>query len=86
MIRLFPRKSPPFSVLNETFFFDLTRELFNHRRKKIKNSLDQLYDIDVENTPYLDKRVERLTPEEIGKLSNVLWNLQNNRYKTEKKN
>ena len=73
MVQLFPRKSPPFSVHNEPFFFELTRELFNHRRKKIKNTLDRIYDMSLEDVPYLDKRVEELTPEQIGELSNILY-------------
>jgi len=77
VVRLSPRESPPFSVLDETFFFDLTRELFNHRRKKIKNTLNKLYDgMQFENVPYLESRVEELTPEQIGELSNVLFKLQ----------
>ena len=73
MVQLSPRKSPPFSVHNGPFFFELTRELFNHRRKKIKNTLDRIYDMPLEGVPYLDKRVEELTPEQIGELSNILY-------------
>jgi len=77
VVRLSPRESPPFSVLDETFFFDLTRELFNHRRKKIKNTLNELYEYTrFEDVPYIDRRVEELTPEQIGELSNVLFKLQ----------
>jgi len=73
IVKLTPRKSPPFSVNDELFFFDLTRELFNHRRKKIKNTLDGLYNKSLEDVPYLDKRVEELSPEQIGELSNILF-------------
>ena len=77
VVRLSPRESPPFSVLDETFFFDLTRELFNHRRKKIKNTLNELYEYTrFEDVSYIDRRVEELTPEQIGELSNVLFKLQ----------
>ena len=77
MIMMSPRESPPFSVLDEAFFFDLTRELFNHRRKKIKNTLNELYDsTQLDEVPYLDKRVEEITPEQIGELCNVLFRLR----------
>jgi 16S rRNA (adenine1518-N6/adenine1519-N6)-dimethyltransferase len=76
MVRLTPRKFPAFPVLDEKFFFDLTRELFNHRRKKIKNTLGELYrDVKFEDLPYLDKRVEELTPEQIGELSDFLYKM-----------
>ena len=73
IVKLTPRKTPPFSILDEPFFFDLTRELFNHRRKKIKNTLNKLYNVQFEDVHYLNRRVEELTPEEIGELSNTLF-------------
>ena len=76
MIRLTPRSSPPFSVVNESFFFDLTNKLFNHRRKKIKTTLNKIYErLDKDIIPHLDKRVEELAPEQIGELSNILVEL-----------
>jgi len=76
IIRLIPRKHPPFSVIDENFFLDLTKNLFNYRRKKIKNILSGLYTIQSKDVPYLDKRVENLTPEQIGELSNIIFKLQ----------
>ncbi|MEA3457625.1 MAG: 16S rRNA (adenine(1518)-N(6)/adenine(1519)-N(6))-dimethyltransferase RsmA [Candidatus Thermoplasmatota archaeon] len=76
IVNLLPRTSHPFSVSNENFFFELTRELFNHRRKKIKNILQKTYGVDCEEIPGTDKRVEELTPEQIGKLSNTLLEIQ----------
>ena len=73
IIRLAPRKTPPFEVLNEIFFQKLTKNLFNNRRKKIKNTLENNYDILLDGIPYLEKRVENLTPEQIGELSNILY-------------
>ena len=79
MVRLTPRKSPAFPVSDEKFFFDLTRELFNHRRKKIKNTLGELYrDVKFEDLPYRDKRVEELSPEQIGELSDLLYKMNLN--------
>ncbi len=75
MIRLTPRTSPPFSVTSESFFFDLTNKLFNHRRKKIKTILYKIYGQLDKDVPYLDKRVEELNPEQIGELSNILVKL-----------
>jgi len=76
IVRLTPRDEPPFSVLDESFFFALTRELFNHRRKKIKNTLNEIFkNIESEDVPYLNKRIEELTPEQIGELSNVLYKM-----------
>ena len=73
LIRLTKRKRPPFSVIDKTFFFDLTKNLFNHRRKKIKNILNNLYNFQGNDLPFLEKRVEELKPEQIGELSNILF-------------
>jgi 16S rRNA (adenine1518-N6/adenine1519-N6)-dimethyltransferase len=72
-VRLIKRKTLPFIVIDESFFFELTKNLFNHRRKKIKNILNNLYRIH-DDLPFLEKRVEELTPEQIGELSNILFN------------
>jgi hypothetical protein len=48
--------------------------LFNHRRKKIKNILGEFYKIELDNIPYLENRVEELLPEQIGNISNVIFN------------
>ena len=74
-IKLIPRKNPPFSLNNERFFFELTKNLFNHRRKKIKTILKEFYNLNLEKVPYLDKRVENLTPKQIGEISNILCDL-----------
>jgi 16S rRNA (adenine1518-N6/adenine1519-N6)-dimethyltransferase len=75
IVELIPREKPMFNVENERFFFELTKQLFNHRRKKIRSTIKALYG-DFEQLPYLDQRVEELTPEQIGELSNVLWHLK----------
>jgi len=71
IVELIPDKKPRFTVKNEEFFFKLTKQLFNHRRKKIRTILKTSYGI-IDNLPYLDKRVEELTPEQIGVLSDLL--------------
>lgn len=73
IIELIPRKKPPFFVKDEDFFFDLTRNLFNHRRKKIKSSVKEIYNLDPKDIPFVENRVEELTPEQIGKLSSILF-------------
>ncbi|HDM67079.1 MAG TPA: ribosomal RNA small subunit methyltransferase A [Thermoplasmatales archaeon] len=73
LVELIPREKPPFEVVNEEFFFNLTRELFNHRRKKIRQTLKLLYDRIPNDTPFQDNRVEELKPEEIGVLANHLY-------------
>jgi 16S rRNA (adenine1518-N6/adenine1519-N6)-dimethyltransferase len=76
VIRMVPKQLPPFHVDDEKHFFNLTRELFNHRRKKIKNTICEMYkNIDFEEIPFVDRRVEELSPEQIGKLSDVLINM-----------
>lgn len=75
MIELKPRTSPPFSVESESFFFELTNKLFNHRRKKIKTILCKIYGQLGRGVPYLNKRVEELNPEQIGELSDILVGL-----------
>jgi len=77
VVRLQPRSSPPFSILDEKFFFDLTRELFNHRRKKIKNTIKKVYKIELEDIPFQNRRVEEISPEQIGELSDFLFKIQN---------
>jgi len=72
MIKVTPRDTPPFSVTNEPFFFSLTKTLFTHRRKKIRTILRNQYRITDSTLPYLDNRVEELSPEQIGELSDVL--------------
>jgi 16S rRNA (adenine1518-N6/adenine1519-N6)-dimethyltransferase len=75
IVSLKKRKTPPFFVIDETFFFNLTKNLFNHRRKKIKNILNYFYNIKENKIPFLDKRVEELAPEQIGNLGNILYKL-----------
>lgn len=72
VVELIPYKTPRFLVKDEPFFFELTKQLFNHRRKKIRYTIRSLYR-DIEDLPFLDQRVEQLTPEQIGQLSDKLY-------------
>jgi 16S rRNA (adenine1518-N6/adenine1519-N6)-dimethyltransferase len=77
LVELIPHKKPPFHVVDETTYFEVTKQLFSHRRKQIgtilKNSKLLPYD---EDLLFLTKRVEELTPQEIGLLSNQLYELR----------
>jgi 16S rRNA (adenine1518-N6/adenine1519-N6)-dimethyltransferase len=75
MIKIIPREYPPFLVINEKFFFNLTKNLFNYRRKKIKSILNNLYNLDLKNVPYLENRVEDLSPIQIGELSDIIFEM-----------
>jgi 16S rRNA A1518/A1519 N6-dimethyltransferase RsmA/KsgA/DIM1 with predicted DNA glycosylase/AP lyase activity len=46
--------------------------LFTHRRKKIRYTIKSAYGT-IDQIPYLDLRVEDLTAEQIGELSNELY-------------
>jgi 16S rRNA (adenine1518-N6/adenine1519-N6)-dimethyltransferase len=72
IIQLIPRKKPAFKVKNEKLFFQVVKELFNHRRKKIKNIIKNKYNIEDPNLPFANNRVEVLTPEQIAKISDFL--------------
>lgn len=72
IVELLPRQKPPFPVLDETFFFRLTKELFSHRRKKIMTTLRAHYPF-LDTVPFADHRVEQLSPAEIGHLSDIVF-------------
>jgi 16S rRNA (adenine1518-N6/adenine1519-N6)-dimethyltransferase len=74
IVRVIPEK-PKFEVKNEEIFYDLTRALFSHRRKKIKNSLfveGFVSQKEVGSIPYGDNRIEELSPVEIGRISDMV--------------
>lgn len=84
VVRLVP-KPPPFKVADAKVFFDVTKAIFSHRRKKTMNSLaadpavsyltTSLDKSALETLPYSSQRAEELTPEMIGELSNALLGL-----------
>jgi len=76
IIKLTRRNTPPFNVIDESFFFNLTKKLFSYRRKKIKNIINEYYQISDKRIPYTENRVEELTPEQIGNLSNFLFKIK----------
>jgi len=76
LVEIVPRP-PPFKVLDERTFFKVTEVAFNHRRKKIGTSLKAsgMIPKDAE-IPYLDDRIETLTPEQIGELSDAVFTIR----------
>ena len=78
VVRLTPRP-PPFQVKDERLFHKLVEVLFQQRRKKISTILkgkgyvrpDQMDDV-----PYRDDRVEAISPEQIGELSDAVHDLR----------
>jgi 16S rRNA (adenine1518-N6/adenine1519-N6)-dimethyltransferase len=72
IVELIPNQKPRFTVEDEQLFFELTKHLFNHRRKKIRYTIKSIYG-NIEQLPFLDQRVEELTPEQIGQLSDQLY-------------
>jgi 16S rRNA (adenine1518-N6/adenine1519-N6)-dimethyltransferase len=73
IVELVPRKIPAFFVENEIFFKDLVKTLFSNRRKKIKNIIKDKYTYNLNNSYYGNKRVDNLTPEEIGMISDIVF-------------
>lgn len=73
VVVLIPRPAP-FPVIDERHFLKLVDVLFQQRRKKIGTVLKQKRMLPElrEGIPYLDERVERLTPEMIAQLSDAL--------------
>lgn len=78
IVRIEPRH-PPFEVIDEGHFFKVVKALFTHRRKQIRNSLmlewRSLTDTKESMAQFVSellgsqRRVEELSPEEIGELS-----------------
>lgn len=75
IVRIIPRNNSPFDVYDEQLFFNITKKLFSHRRKKIKTILKEKYKENINEISFLENRVEDLTPEQIGKLSNEIFNI-----------
>jgi 16S rRNA (adenine1518-N6/adenine1519-N6)-dimethyltransferase len=73
IVKIVPRKTPSFFVENEEFFKNFVNVMFSHRRKKIKNIIKDNFGFNLNNKMYDDKRVDNLTPEEIGLLSDIVF-------------
>jgi len=74
VVLLTPRPAP-FKVMDEVHFMRLVDMLFQQRRKKIGTVLKMkrmIPDGARDRIPYMDERVERLSPRQIGELSDAL--------------
>lgn len=71
VVRLIPGE-PSFDLQYEKTFASVVKELFNYRRKKIRNGLETGFGVDVDDVPYGERRVETLTPEQIAELTEYL--------------
>jgi len=75
IVRLTPRPAP-FSVKDEKLYFKLVDSLFAQRRKKISTTLKKMRFVpedSLSSIPYLDDRVEVLSPEQIGVLADAVF-------------
>ncbi|MEM2971613.1 MAG: 16S rRNA (adenine(1518)-N(6)/adenine(1519)-N(6))-dimethyltransferase RsmA [Candidatus Bathyarchaeia archaeon] len=76
IVRLKPKKPPPFALKNEAFFRRLAQALFTHRNKKVKSALLPFIKEEaikkIENSPFYNRRVRELPPEDFGALANAL--------------
>ncbi|MGX4687078.1 16S rRNA (adenine(1518)-N(6)/adenine(1519)-N(6))-dimethyltransferase RsmA [Vagococcus sp. JNUCC 83] len=83
IIKLEKREKPIVDVIDETFFFELTRASFTQRRKTLWNNLTSRFGKDEDTKHWLEKsleesdidpkrRGETLSIAEFGKLSNTL--------------
>ncbi|MDR0334606.1 MAG: 16S rRNA (adenine(1518)-N(6)/adenine(1519)-N(6))-dimethyltransferase RsmA [Methanomassiliicoccaceae archaeon] len=77
LVEIIPRPAP-FSVKDEDTFFKVVGAGFLHRRKKIRSAL-RTEGIDIPDgygVPFLDDRMETLSPEDIGKLSDAIFDMR----------
>ena len=78
VVELIPRP-PPFKVEDDKLFFRLVEALFQQRRKKIGTILRMKGYMSAEQraeVPFVDLRVEALSPDQIGELSNAVHALR----------
>jgi len=83
IVRLKPKKPPPFTLENVTLFKQLVRSLFTQRNRKVRNAVLSFLRgtrvitaenmIKMADTPsFQDKRVRELAPEDFGAFANAL--------------
>lgn len=71
VVSLIPRK-PSFEIKHQEIYEMVVRELFNYRRKTIKNALKYGLGVDASGLPFEKFRGENLSPQEINRLVNAL--------------
>jgi 16S rRNA (adenine1518-N6/adenine1519-N6)-dimethyltransferase len=83
IVRLKPRKPPPFKLENECLFRRVVQSLFTQRNKKVKNAIQPFLSSVKKPTtkngtalaeaiPFRERRVRELAPEDFGALANAL--------------
>jgi len=82
IVRLKPKRFPPFKVEDEKVFDEVVRTLFTQRNRKVRKAvLPLLHKYGLKSTaavrkadilPFRDKRVRELAPEDFGALANEL--------------
>jgi 16S rRNA (adenine1518-N6/adenine1519-N6)-dimethyltransferase len=83
IVRLRPKKAPPFRLTNEDTFVQMVQSLFTQRNRKVRNAvLPFLKGIRrtkaedalklAETVPFHDKRPRELAPEDFGAVANAL--------------
>lgn len=68
------KREPTFDLRYPENYADVVKQLFNYRRKKIKNGIKTGFDVTepLHGMPYQDKRVENLDLEQISEITNFL--------------
>lgn len=82
IVRLKPRKPPPFNLKNKALFKQLVQALFTRRNRKVRNAVLPFLRraqataaetvVEAASLPFQDKRVRELAPEDFGALANAL--------------
>ena len=82
IVRLTPKRPPPFTVKNKALFQQLAQSLFRQRNRKVRNAVLPIIKCKhatkntvklADSLPFHDKRVRDLAPEDFGALANVLF-------------
>ncbi|RLF60283.1 MAG: ribosomal RNA small subunit methyltransferase A [Thermoplasmata archaeon] len=71
IVEIIPRKSPPFFVRDENFFYEFLSKAFSNRRKTLGKIVKNYYGVEIDER-FCKKRIEELKPEEIGELCNQI--------------
>jgi 16S rRNA (adenine1518-N6/adenine1519-N6)-dimethyltransferase len=83
IVRLRPKKSPPFTLTDKASFKQLVQSLFTERNRKVRNavlpflkgaramSTEKATEM-ADAVPFRDRRVRELAPEDFGALANAL--------------
>ncbi|MCL2786815.1 MAG: 16S rRNA (adenine(1518)-N(6)/adenine(1519)-N(6))-dimethyltransferase RsmA [Methanomassiliicoccaceae archaeon] len=76
IVEIVPRPAP-FTVKDESTFFDVVNAGFLHRRKKIRSALrtEGIVIPEGADVPFLDDRMEILSPEDIGVLADAVYDV-----------